>query len=548
MLLAWLSTIALAPPANAYKPEDPEVRAMVDRAVKYLEGLTEEQLKATPYGGGDAQVVLAAYAHLKAEHNHDAPIIKLGLKNALQYVKTIQAAGGRIQAEPKSVYEIPIVIFFLTEFDAQQYAEELSMLGQALLNLQKPTGGFGYPDYKTGDVSQVQYVSLATWTLDRAGIDLPLDRVAQMLAWILRVQDVSGAWPYQAEDPGPGRGLIQQPHEEMTVTMSYAGGSCALIAADVFRLWDNASLTNSIEGLPKALRPVEKSTLVEQRRKRSPVKPEVILQAMKKMENHRASHPLIRNNSPDWYYYMLYTLERYESFMEIATGKSVQPGWYDDNVKLLMKIQDSSGAWAVKDASKNGPPVSTAFAILFLIRSTQKAISNVSTGSMRGGYGIPKNTADIQVKGSQIVAKPVSQAVDDLLGMLEDDGANDIDGQSIPEDLKLESDPARRRTQLDRLTRLVRGSQSWQARRVAARVLGSSDDLSVVPALIYAISDPDKTVRTYALDGLNFISRKFVSEKSLTTDPNSADIRRAQQEWTAWYKKIDPGYQSIDGG
>jgi HEAT repeat protein len=73
--------------------------------------------------------------------------------------------------------------------------------------------------------------------------------------------------------------------------------------------------------------------------------------------------------------------------------------------------------------------------------------------------------------------------------------------------LELDKNPIDRAAQLDWLERLVRGGRSWHARRVAARLLGGSDELRVVPALIFALSDPDQSVRTYARDGLRFISR-----------------------------------------
>lgn len=544
-LLAFLcSCVSATKNASAYSPEDPEVRSMVDRGVKYLEGLSEADLKMTPYGGGDAQVVLAAYAHYKAEYNPDAPLVKLGIKNALQYVNALKP--GSFKATQRSMYELPVVIMFLAELDPQTYAAELKMLRDALFSTQKGHGGFGYPDYKTGDISQVQYVTLASWTLDRAGVELPLDRVAAMLGWVMRVQDPSGAWPYQGEDPGPGRGLVVQPHHEMSVTMALAGGSCALIGSDVFRLWNSSIVGSDIEGLPKSLKPVETSTIIQARRKKSPVKADAVLTALKRMEGYRSSHGFKRGNKPDWYYYYLYTMERYESFIELAAGKSSAADWYDSNVTALINLQDSSGAWGKKDAaiSHNGAPVSTAFAILFLIRSTKKAIVSMSKGSMAGGYKLPSDTTKIVVDGTQIKSEPTTTAVTDLLGLLEKDDADNIDSHSIPENLKLETDPERRRVQLDRLTRLVRGSRSWQARRVAARLLGTSDELSVVPALIYALSDNDKAVRAYSLDGLNFISRKFESEIDIR-NATQEEIRLIQNQWVAWYQAMYPGYVDI---
>src|SRR5690606_21197470 len=117
--------------------------------------------------------------------------------------------------------------------------------------------------------------------------------------------------------------------------------------------------------------------------------------------------------------------------------------------------------------------------------------------------------------------------------------------QSIPEDLQLETDPRRRRQQLDRLERLVRGSQSWQARRVAAKLLGTSDDLSVVPSLIYALSDPETVVRRSAVAGLRFISRRF-NDFDMPDKPDAQEIRQAQQQWRQWYQSIYPGYVFLD--
>ncbi len=544
-MIVTLALISFAKPAAAYKPEDPQIVAMVEKSIKYLESLTEEQIRQTPYGGNDGQVFLVAYTHFKYVHDEDAKVVKLGLKVATDFISKIKKQPREFNTSPKSVYELSMALLLLSEVAPIERADDLQFLANSLVDSQKPTGSYGYPDRNTGDVSMVQYVALATWTLDHAGVNVSLDRLNRLLAWMMRVQDVSGVWPYQGEDPGPGRGLITQPKEEMSVQMGLAGGSAVLILSDVFRIWDNAIGGAKIEGLPKALKQVDKSDVVQQRRKRSPVKQEDVISALRRMDSFRGRNQFVRVKGHDWYYYYLYTLERYESFFELATGNSLSNAWYDDNVAELMKVQDGSGAFGAKDSSLLGSPVSTCFAVLFLIRSTQKAIASISKGSMRGGYGIPKNTADIQVNGSQIVSKPVSESVENLLGLLEDDGADSIEGKSIPDDLKLETNPAARKSQLDRLMRLLRGSKSWQARRVAARLLGKSDDVTVVPTLIYALSDPDKMAASYALDGLNFISRKFSSDVKMK-DLTSGEIRKLQQSWVEWYRAFDPSYTNSE--
>ena len=247
----------------------------------------------------------------------------------------------------------------------------------------------------------------------------------------------------------------------------------------------------------------------------------------------------------DWYYYQLYTLERYESFVEIANGsaKASSPAWYNQGVDELRQAQDGEGGWT--DRSNTSGPVSTAFALLFLIRSTQRTIFTMSAGSLQGGYGLPKDTTDIRVDGTQIKGRPIAAQVTDMLDLLEKDGAGETEGKSIPDDLELDKDPVARAAQLDRLERLVRGSKSWQARRVAAKLLGKSDELRVVPAMIFALSDPDTSVRRYARDGLRFISRKF-DGFGMPNDPTQGDLQQAQQKWRDWYRTMNPKHVFLD--
>jgi len=543
----------LAPRAHAYTPEDPEVLAMVDRAVKYLEGLSEQQLNERTYGVPEGQPMLIAYAHFKAMHDPDAPLVKLGIQKALQYVETVRKNNGAlVSSHSKAIYESSVAIMLLAEVDSRKYRPELSLLASALLARQMAHGGFGYFGMEDGDTSQVQYAALAMWTLDRAGIEFNFDQVSRMNGWIMRVQDPTGYWTYTPKDPGPGRGLVNQTKSHLSVTTCLAAGSAVLIAADVLRQWGvTDGLATKIEGLPAAVKvslvdPTQEQQLEISRKKAIKVPAEAILAALNRMDNYRTQNPFKRTGAPDWYYYMIYTLERYESFLEIARpSRTPSNAWYDEGVESLMKLQDASGAWGASDASLNSAPVSTAFAVLFLIRSTKRAIATASQGTVAGGYKLPDDTSKIVVSGTQIKGEPVAAAVTDLLSLLEEGVGDQFDQQSIPEDLQLEKDPARRRQQLDRLERLVRGSRSWQARRVAAKLLGTSDDLSVVPSLIYALSDPDTVVRRSAVEGLRFISRRF-NDFDMPDKPDAQEIRKAQQQWRQWYQSIYPGYVFLD--
>jgi hypothetical protein len=430
------------------------------------------------------------------------------------------------------------------DVDAEAYKNELRALQQHLISGQYSNGAFGYPHEKDGDVSQTQYALLAIWTLDRNGLPLDYNKVAETTLWLLRVQDPTGGWPYTGKDPGIGKPLMSQSQVDMS--MSLAGGSSVLIAGDALRLWGETidDEDPGIPGLPKAIKLYKEDKNVA-RRGRAKMSEAPIKAAVQAMEGWRTQNPYKRTNMLDWYYYQMYTLERFESFVEIANGapKDFSPAWYNQGVDELRQFQGADGGWT--DRSHSRGPVSTAFALLFLVRSTQKTIFTLSAGSLQGGYGLPKDTTEIRVDGTQIKGRPISAEVTEMLDILEQDGAGETEGKSIPDDLQLATDPVARAAQLDRLERLVRGSKSWQARRVAARLLGRSDDLRVVPALIYALSDPDQSVRRYARDGLRFISRKF-DGFGMPDDPTLAEVQQAQQKWREWYRGMNPKYVFLD--
>ncbi|OUX08643.1 MAG: hypothetical protein CBE00_01155 [Planctomycetaceae bacterium TMED240] len=546
-LMALFLVAIAGTPAFAYTPTGPVVTKMVNEGVSYLEKLKDED-----FGGGDpfsaiaGEAILIGYAHHKCRHDPDSAAVKRAIKTAKAVVSSLTRGGGK--SPQKRTYVIAISVLLFAEVDADAYRSELQTLQQYLVQYQSGNGAFCYPDddpKKSGDISMSQYGMLAIWTLDRNGIPLDYNRVTESLQWLLRVQDPGGGWPYHAMDPGAGKGNIAQSTREMTDSMALAGGSSLLIGADALRLWGNtdADADTGIPGLPKAIKIFKEDKNVK-RRKRGSMSETPIKRSIGFMRGWRQKNPY-KKSGIDWYYYRIYTLERFESFVEIANGspKDLSPAWYNRVVDELKQTQGADGGWT--DRSQTRPPVSTAFALLFLIRSTQKTIFTMSQGSLQGGYGLPKDTTDIRVDGTQIKGRPVAAQVTDMLDILEKDGAGETEGKSIPDDLELDADPAVRASQMDRLERLVRGSQSWQARRVAARLLGKTDELRVVPSLIYALSDPDTSVRRYARDGLRFISRRF-DGFDLSNDPTPAEVDQVQDKWRDWDRTMNPKYVFLD--
>ncbi|MCC9643538.1 HEAT repeat domain-containing protein [Rhodopirellula sp. JC740] len=534
--------------ASAYTPDDPVVIDMVDRGIAYLEGVKPSSAGSN-FMGGLGEQMLIAYTHLKVKYNPEAPVVKQGLHASRLLLGQLKRIDELPHQHTKAIYEIAVAIMFLSDLDKDKYKDDLKYLNSVLLREQYPFGAFGYAHETVGDISQTQYATLAFWTLDHSGIPLNYQRVEGLVRYLLRTQDVNGGWPYKATDPGPNRGRIQQPGgiNGVTAAMTLAGGSSILIAGDAMRLWGekDAGAVTGLVGLPKAIKLYKEDENAE-RRKKVTLNKDAIFRSIADIDKYAARNPLGKQPpGKHYFHYQLYTQERYESFLEIAKGQPIEksPGWYNQGVEQLRLRQAEDGAFSkeVSGTSYLQAPVNTCLSVLFLIRSTQRSIASASKGSLGGGQGLPKDTTKIQVDGTQIKGETAAMEITGLLSVLEEDGNDALEGKSLPDNFELATEPAERRAQLDRFQRLLRGSQSWQARRVAARVLGKSDEMKVVPTLIFALSDPDTSVRRFARDGLRFISRKFEGF-DMPDKPTDNEVRKAQSQWRNWYLTMDPGH------
>ncbi len=539
----WLALAAA--PALAYTPEDPVVLQMVERGIGFLEaveaGKFEDAARTYRHGG----VILAAYAHHKVRQDATNPVVQKGLEAALEEAR--EAMQGKLSNSSKVTYETSVALLLMMDVDPTKYAKEIQALGDALFAAQKSHGGFGYLSEEDGDTSQTQYVVLAMWTMDQMNFKVPPEVMARAVHYLLRTQDPTGQWGYKGVDSGSIGKLVPQDNRKGH-SLTTAGGGSVLIGGDYFGLWRKTKqIKNNVTGLPAALKEQKPEEKAEEKRTGLSVPAAGLMQFVGRTENWLTANPYRRTTGLSWHYYYLYTLERYESFLEIAAGRQEkEPDWYNAGVEALQSAQSKDGGWAhqASDAAHSSPQIATSFAILFLIRSTKKAIGEMSEGMLAGGYELPKDTTDIRVEGTQIKGKPVATAVTDLLSLLEDEEAS-VETGSIPEDLKLAEDPEERKQQLARLERLARGSESYQSRRVAVRLLAQSDELKVVPTLIYALSDPDSVVKRYARDGLRFISRRF--DGFGTPDaPSQREAEQAAKAWRSWYNELDPGYVFLD--
>jgi HEAT repeat protein len=142
--------------------------------------------------------------------------------------------------------------------------------------------------------------------------------------------------------------------------------------------------------------------------------------------------------------------------------------------------------------------------------------------------------------------KTEATSIDEALKMLEDDKKSQGEDKLITEKFVFSKNPEQRKDQQNRFARLLR-SKDFQARRVAAKVLGRSDELDMVPELIYALSDPDAVVCRNAETSLRLLSRQL-DRYHIPKEGNITEQHRvvARREWRAWFSSMRPDYIFVE--
>ena len=537
VILACLFNFAFAPLASAekYTPEHPVVQDMVKKGMAFL--------NAGGRFSGEGANVLAGYTIYKVDGNPDHPAVASAIAEARELAAN--AASGRPVADTKSMYIPAVAAMLLASVDPEAYSVQIRQLRDFLLYSQKPNGGFGYTAEgiytNSGDMSQIQYVMLALWTMSQLGIEIPQDPIGRCIQFLANAQTPDGGWPYQSTGQPGDNGSA-------TNSLSAAGFSALLIAGDILGLYRSKVAENQEE---EGIIPIAfKRVLPESQKTKSSFDRTRLDLAAKKAEQWHNNHPYRRAG---WHYYYVYGRERYESFLEITKGKQQKsPEWYNQAVEMLQNDQAPSGAWGASATDTDGslsPHVSTCFAILFLIRSTQKSIGSINEAVYVGGQDLPDDLTGARALGGKIATKTATTSIDDALKMLEDEGKNEGKDDLLADNIQLSSDPARRKEQLNRFERLLNAKEA-KTRKIAAKLLGRGDDLDLVPALIYAVStDPDPDVPRIAEQSLRQLSRQLDTHhlpKDTSVKLSDSTKAKAGAQWKKWFLSLRPDFVFVD--
>ncbi len=524
--------------AEDYDPEHPFVVNLVKKGVEYLKAAGAESRGNI---GHDMIIALAIYKS-DPEENGAHPVVARGIQRAIQVGQRMN--GDATHWDHEDMYVVPVAAMLLASVSPDKYKDILIAMRDALLASQRPNGGFGYMDegpYKASgaaDISQTQYIMLAFWTMHQAGIEVPPESILRCIDCLARAQAGDGGWPYQWGINLPSTIQTRAPTSSLTA----AGFSAFLIAGDTLGAFRSKFAgAQEEEGIvPEVFVRVDPD---QKKKKKIVIDKEKMTSVSKRAENWFSANPY--TNKQQFHYYYVYSKERYESFLEVSKGKTQKsPAWYNEMVEQLAQDQQADGSWNMNNdiIPQN---VSTAFAVLFLIRSTQKAIGELHDDLLKGNVGLPDDP-NVTTKDGKIVSKTESTSMDDALKVMESEDQNEMKASLVPDKVILPKDPKERKEYLARFARMM-SSKDHNARRFAAKLLGRGDDLEFVPQLIYGLSDPDPVVPRNSEASLRLISRQldtaFIPKEGKITEPQRIS---AILQWRKWYLTVRPDYVFID--
>jgi hypothetical protein len=507
---------------GAVTPQSPEVRKLIDSGLAFLDKpITDTNGKKL---GGKCLVGLA--------------FVKSGRRDHPRVNEAVEACREMITREDKQdfdVYSNGLAIIFLCEASDKNYAREIQWYLNEMRQRQKSHGGWGYTYLETGDTSQTQYGALSYWEAHRHGFRLEPGSVELLADWIMRTQAPEGNWGYQGFVAEPGKRSAQ---DQQTCSMLAAGLGSAYICADLL----GANTSSAAISAPREDTPQLPSSVrrigEEQRAGPAPkIRPQRtdLVKLMSAIEDGKSwidKNYKIDNGQYNYYY--LYALERFKSFQEVFDGDwEDEPKWYNDGYEYLLKSRSPEGSWN----HGCGPPCDTAFAILFLLRSTQMSLRRGLEGALTSGRGLPTNLSKAKLVDGQLVIEQVHAKVDELLSLIDAGDSAKLDELARdPSQLIVENVDAQSGR---RLQQLARGGEP-EIRLLAVRALGRSGNFEFVPTLIYALTDPNRQVVLEARDGLRFISRRF---NGFGPPDQFTEQQRFQavDAWKNWYRTLRPG-------
>ncbi len=508
----WLSilgiaALAIGPGRSAPAQADP----VIGRAVQFLKGAS---------GGNTGEVALGALALVKA----DVPATDPALVRALNLIAgrfstpSYQPQGG----SGVEVYEAGVTILLLANLDAASHRAEIDSIARWLVSKQNANGSWDYQGRTSGDSSISQYAVLGLWEAENAGVPVAASVWDRAASFYIGSQRAGGGWTYHPGESG-----------EDTMSMTAAGVGSLLICSRQLQPYRQAQrIANPL--LIPLVSDAERARYAVQ------VPQAKIDQAVRGglgwlSTNFTTGSPQVIGHSP---FYALYGIERIGALAGLTSLGRVN--WFAEGRRFIESKQDASGGL---NADFGAVP-NTAWAVLFLSKSTEKTIRKIQirrlgAGTLVGGRGLPSDLSQISVAGGHVVSRPMDGAIEGMLAVLEDPRVDDASSAFSGLIARYQAEgPRGLRPWSDRFRHLLTDPDQG-VRKVAAWALARTGDLAMALPLIEALADPDDGVMAEAGAGLQLLARKidgFGPPRGATP----AQKAEAATRWRAWYDTVRP--------
>jgi hypothetical protein len=534
-------------------PEDPRVKAICDRAVEYLRG-TNSGIAAKTVG---ALAVVEYGKRYDGVVPTDDPYVVSAVNELVAMVD-----GGSTQIfDNKETYFPALALILLAEFDAKKYESQCVKVLEALIDRQLDNGAFTYRDDNTGDTSQSQFGALAFYVARQHRLPLDPKDAERLLRFYVDYQSASGTWAYKAS---AGGGNVQGRNSIHSASLS-----SVYLLADLLRLSKRVknmakTSANNALGLPRNVTvyipPKDNEEARIQEAWGDGEGPVVQFKRGKLASCKSAGNQwyAARFEFPtdQWNSYFLYALERYCYFKEQAEGGlgSTFKTWYDDGIDYILEYQHDNGALDSKIRARTMPlEASTGLYVLFMVRASE-IISLPPVDSELNGFDEIPDGPIMQKKDGTLVSSQAEQSLQELIANLSDESLNERQLQQMTEAMKrsireFKQSGEKSRGEVTAFLKTMISEKNYYRRLIAIRFLAGQQELDNVPALLYAMGDPDPTIAVQAHNGLRLISRKFdtfVYEDKGNKGDNLLELARLKQQWTKWYLEIRPGAELLE--
>jgi len=544
-----------------YDPYHSKVKGICDRAVAYLKTTDSSPMPSRTIA---ALAIVEYYKRYEGRVPKDVKYVKETVKELAEMID----GDSILVTQNRETYFPALVLILLAEYDAIEYQQQCVKVLKVLIDRQRDDGSFSYLSglgAQSGDTSQSQFGALAFYVARQHQIPLEPDNARRLLEFYVQFQSNSGTWEYAANSRRPANVKGTNSIHSASLSSVYLLGDLLRLSGRVKDVASNGA--NEDLALPKNVSVfIERKDDDKERREKldrawgKGDKPVVQFDKSGLSGCKSGGNKWYENQfkfpATQWNAYFLYALERYCYFKEQADGKigGSLSTWYDDGVDYIGRNQQASGACDSERRVATMPlPANTALYVLFMVRASE-VISLPSFGTeLLGGKGFGAGTLS-QAKDGTVSSSEAERSLKGLIDALSDDNLDERQLQQMTEAMKraireFKSSGKTSRGEVTTFLKTMISEKNYYRRSIAIKFLAGQQEMDNVPALLYAMGDPNVGIAIQAHNGLRLTSRKldtFVYEDQGNKEANLAELQRLKGLWTKWFLALRPDAELLE--